>query len=117
MAPCTVTGVPPSDAPRDGHTDDTLGAPTYVNAAPLSLNCCAFIDTSTRRLPAPLCTGVAHSSWSDETKRATTVALLSSKRQRSVAASRKCEPATDSRVPPSTGPSSGATALTHMRAW
>ena len=37
--PCTVTDVPPSDAPRSGHTDDTASAAWYVNATPLALNC------------------------------------------------------------------------------
>ena len=72
-----------------GGEDETAAAATYVNATPLELNCCAFIDTSTTRDEAPACTGVAHSSWLESTYRATTVALLSSKRQRSVAASRK----------------------------
>ena len=117
MAPYTVTGVPPSAAPRSGHTDDTDADATYVKPTPPELNCCAFIDTSTRRDPPPLCAGVAHSSWLPSTYRATTTLLLSSKRQRSVADARKCAPSSVRRVPPSTGPSSGATALTHIRAW
>ena len=32
--PCTVRGAPPSDAPRDGHTDDTDADDTYVNSTP-----------------------------------------------------------------------------------
>ena len=49
--------------------------------------------------------------------RATEVLPLSSNRQRSVDESRKWAPSSVSRVPPSTGPSSGATALTHIGAW
>ena len=37
--PTTVTGVPPSDAPRTGHTDETAAAGRYVNATPLDENC------------------------------------------------------------------------------
>ena len=37
--PSTVTGVPPSDAPRTGHTDDTAAAGRYVKKAPLHANC------------------------------------------------------------------------------
>ena len=87
--PCTVTDVPPSAAPRSGHTDDTASAGWYVNATPLALNCCPFMLTSTTRMPEPLCAGVAHSTSLLSTYRATTVALLSSNRQRSVVASRK----------------------------
>ena len=51
-APTTVTGVPPSDAPRCGHTDDRRAAAKYVNAIPLVEYCWPFADTSTRRGPA-----------------------------------------------------------------
>ena len=37
--PSTVTGVPPSDAPRTGHTDDTAAAGRYVNIAAPKENC------------------------------------------------------------------------------
>ena len=37
--PSTVTGVPPSEAPRNGHTDDTAADGRYVNATPLDENC------------------------------------------------------------------------------
>ena len=59
--PYTVTGVPPSTTPCDGDTDDTAAAAVYVNATPLVENCCAFIDTSTTREPAPLDAGDTHS--------------------------------------------------------
>jgi hypothetical protein len=36
--PCTVSGAPPSDAPRNGHTDDTDADGTYVNSTPLDEN-------------------------------------------------------------------------------
>jgi len=61
--PSTVTGVPPSAAPRTGHTDDTAGAGRYVKLTPLDVNCCPFIDTSTYRSPEPLDAGDAHSNW------------------------------------------------------
>ena len=44
--PSTVTGVPPSDAPRVGHTDDTATAPVYVYATPNDVNCWPFRLTS-----------------------------------------------------------------------
>ena len=37
--PSTVKGVPPSDAPRSGHTDDTAADGRYVNSASLGANC------------------------------------------------------------------------------
>ena len=37
--PSTVTALPPSDAPRTGHTEDTDAAGRYVNATPLAENC------------------------------------------------------------------------------
>ena len=37
--PSTVTGVPPSAAPRTGHTDDTDADGRYVKATPLDENC------------------------------------------------------------------------------
>jgi len=60
--PSTVSGVPPSAAPRDGHTDDTDDDGRYVNATPLDENCCPFADTSTTRAPEPDDGGDAHSS-------------------------------------------------------
>ena len=47
LAPYNVTSVPPSAAPSAGHSDETNAAATWVNATPLELNCCAFINTST----------------------------------------------------------------------
>ena len=93
--PNTVTGVPPSDAPRGGHTDETAGAGMYVNDAPLDENCCPFIDTSSRRAPAPDAGGAAHSSCRALTRRAAAVEPLASKRQRSVSASGNAAPPTD----------------------
>jgi hypothetical protein len=112
--PTTVTGVPPSEAPRNGHTDDTAAAGRYVNATPLDENCCPFIDTSTRRGPDDDDGGAAHSAIPGPTTRAAAVATLDSKRQRIVADSRKLpdEPKTDTRVPPDTGPDGGTTSLT-----
>ena len=112
--PTTVSGVPPSDAPRDGHTDDTDDDGRYVNATPLDENCCPFIDTSTRRGPDDDDGGAAHSAIPGPTTRAAAVATLDSKRQRIVADSRKLpdEPKTDTRVPPDTGPDGGTTSLT-----
>ena len=37
--PTTVTGVPPSDTPREGHTDDTAADARYVNDTLLDENC------------------------------------------------------------------------------
>ncbi len=110
--PSTVSGVPPSAAPRTGHTDDTDAAGRYVNATPPAENCWPFADTSTRRAPAADDGGAAHSSWPPPTRRAAAVAPLASKRQRSVAASRNVEPTTDTRVPPATGPAGGTSSLT-----
>ena len=67
-------GRPPSAAPRVGHTDETAGAGTYVNATPLDENCCPFADTSTRRAPEPDDGGDAHSSCPTPTRRAAAVA-------------------------------------------
>ena len=86
--PDTVTGVLASDTAVEGHTDDTAADATYVNSTPLELNCCPFRETSTRRIIAADCIGVAHSSWLASTYRATTVLLLS-KRHASVDDSRK----------------------------
>ena len=62
--PCTVTGVPPSAAPRDGHTDDTAAAGRYVKLTPLDdVNCCPFSDTSTYRSPDDTDGGAEHSTW------------------------------------------------------
>ena len=112
--PTTVTGVPPSDAPRTGHTDETAAAGRYVNATPLDENCCPFIDTSTLRRPDDDDAGAAHSAIPVPTTRAAAVAPLDSKRQRIVADSRKPldVPNTDTRVPPATGPDGGTSALT-----
>ena len=38
--PSTVSGAPPSDAPRTGHTDESDAAGRYVNATPLPEYCC-----------------------------------------------------------------------------
>ena len=108
----TVTGVPPSDAPRDGHTDDTDAAGRYVNDTPLAENCCPLSDTSTRREPDDDDGGAAHSICPPPTKRAGAVAPLDSKRQRSVADTRSpVPPSTDTCVPPATGPAGGTTSL------
>ena len=37
--PSTVRGVPPSDAPDKGHTDETDATGRYVNAVPPPENC------------------------------------------------------------------------------
>ena len=37
--PTTVTGVPPSDTPREGHTDDTAADARYVNDTLLDEYC------------------------------------------------------------------------------
>ena len=58
--PDTVTVVPPSDEPRDGHTEDTLAAARYVKRTPLDANCCPFKDTDTKRAPAPADGGDTH---------------------------------------------------------
>ena len=60
--PSTVKGVPPSDAPRTGHTDDTAAAGRYVNIASPDANCCPFADSDNRRAPAPDDGADAHSS-------------------------------------------------------
>ena len=61
--PNSVTGVPPSDAPRDGHTDDTAAAAWYVKRALAEdKNCCPLSDTSTDRALTPTDGGDAHSS-------------------------------------------------------
>ena len=114
--PCTVSGVPPSAAPRDGHTDDTDADGTYVNSTPDDENCTPFSDTSTRRAPAPTDADDAHSSTPADTTRPTAVAPPSSNRHRADADSRSRAPSTDTRVPPPTGPTSGNAALTHTRA-
>ena len=116
--PSTVTGVPPSDAPRDGHADDTAAAGRYVKRTPPLAdeeNCSPFIDTSTTRAPAPLDGGDAHSIWPSPMRRAAAVAPLASKRQRSVGASPNDTPISATRVPPATGPAAGTTALTYSR--
>ena len=112
--PATVTGVPPSDAPRTGHTDESAHAGRYVNDTPLDENCCPFIDTSTRRRPDDDDDDDAHSATPQPTTRAAVVATLDSKRQRIVADSRKLlgEPKTETRVPPESGPDGGISALT-----
>ena len=60
--PSTVTGVPPSAAPRNGHTDDTTADGRYVNHASLNANCCPLADSESRRDPAADDGGDAHSS-------------------------------------------------------
>ena len=60
--PTTVSGVPPSDAPLEGHTDDTAHARRYVNAASPRANCWPFADSATRRAPDDDDGGDAHSS-------------------------------------------------------
>ena len=61
--PRTVTGVPPSAAPRTGHTDDTAAAGRYVKLTPLDdVNCCPFSDTSTYRSPDDTDGGAEHST-------------------------------------------------------
>ena len=109
--PSTVTGVPPSDAPRTGHTDDTAAAGRYVKNAPLHANCCPLADRPSRRAPAADDGGDAHSSWCALTIRAVAVAPLPSKRHRNVADSRKPLPNTATRLPPDTGPAGGTSAL------
>ena len=97
--------MPPSDAPRTGHTDESAHAGRYVNDTPLDENCCPFIDTSTRRRPDDDDDDAAHSATPQPTTRAAAVATLDSKRQRIVADSRKLlgEPKTETRVPPESG--------------
>jgi hypothetical protein len=60
--PTTVSGVPPSDAPLTGHTDDTAAAGRYVNAASLGENCCPLAESDSARAPAPDDAGDEHSS-------------------------------------------------------
>ena len=117
--PYTVSGVPPSAAPCTGHTDDTATACAYVYAAPPVENCCPLKLTSTDRADAPATTGDTHSSCDELKNRAATEKPPFSpmpNRHASDDDSRKCEPSTVSRVPPSTGPSSGSTRLTDARA-
>ena len=59
--PSTVSGVPPSDAPASGHTDETDTAGRYVNEPPAE-NCCAFAEIETRRGAANDAGGETHSS-------------------------------------------------------
>ena len=113
--PSTVTGVPPSAAPRDGLNDDTDAAARYVNDTPLAQNCWPFIDTDTKRPPMPVEGGDAHSSWPTPTYRAAAVRPLDSNRQRNEDDSTNPEPSTATRVPPTTGPADGASELTCMR--
>ena len=122
--PSTVSGVPPSASARDGESALTDGASTYVNRAPTARcaaptpdsYCCAFIDRRTA-LPPSECAADAHSSCEPSTYRASTAADAFSKRQRSVYASRKRAPSTETRVPPRSGPSGGATPLESSSAW
>ena len=62
-------------------------------------------------MPADDDGGDAHSSCPLSTRRAAAVALLPSKRQRTVADSRKPAPSTVTRVPPATGPAGGTSSL------
>ena len=59
--PSTVSGVPPSDAPASGHTDETDTAGRYVNEPPAE-NCCAFAEIETRRGAANDAGGETHST-------------------------------------------------------
>ena len=111
-----MSGVPPSDAPRTGHTDERDADARYANETPLDEYCSPLADTSTTRDPAPDDAGDAHSSSPTPTRRDAAVAPLDSKRQRTVAHSRKLEPSTETRVPPDTGPDDGATSLTYKAA-
>jgi hypothetical protein len=107
--PCTVIGVPPSAAPREGHRDDATTDRVYVNAAVPDVNCCPFEETSARRAPSARALGVAHSSSPTLTRRAT--ADAPSKRQVVVAAGITLDPSMVIRVPPSMGPLVGITEL------
>ena len=60
--PSTVSGVPPSDAPDKGHTDETAAAGRYVNEALLCENCWPLADSDTPRAPADDDGGDEHSS-------------------------------------------------------
>ena len=109
--PSTVKGVPPSDAPRSGHTDETDTPGRYVKANALHTNCSPFADSASRRAPDDDDEGDAHSSWRPPMRRAAAVALLPSKRQRSLKPSTNTPPNTDTRLPPDTGPAGGTSEL------
>ena len=111
--PSTVSGVPPSDVPDNGHTDETDAAGRYVNATPLSANCWPFAESDKRRAAADDDGGDEQSRWPELMTRARDVAPLPSRRQRRVADSRKPDPMTDKRVPPDTGPAGGTSSLTN----
>ena len=112
--------MPPSASARDGESALTDAAPRYVyrTAAPPSAAeyCCAFIDSRSGFGPSEWI-GDAHSSCDSSTYRASTALDALSKRQRSVYASLKRAPSTDTRVPPRSGPSGGATPLATSSAW
>ena len=111
--PSSVSGVPPSDAPDDGHTDETVAAGRYVNATALAANCWPLAESENRREPDDDDGGEAHSSWPELMRRAAAEIPLPSRRQRKVADSWKPDPSTDSRVPPDTGPAGGTSSLTY----
>ena len=60
--PSTVSGVPTSDAPDNGHTDETDASGLYVNEAPDTANCWPFADSESRREPEVDDGGDEHSS-------------------------------------------------------
>ena len=60
--PRTVSGVPPSDAPASGHTDETDADGRYVNEAPLTENCWPLAESANRREPDDDDGGDVHSS-------------------------------------------------------
>ena len=111
--PNSVTGVPPSDAPRDGHTDDRDATDRYMKRTPPDdENCCPLGDTSNECVPVPAAGGDVHSSCALPTRRATTSTPSDSKRQRSLATVANDETRSNTRVPPATGPTDGFNALT-----
>ena len=133
--------MPPSDDAVDGESHPTDDAGWYVYDAPLRAYCWPFID-STTRAPPDACTGDEHSSCDASTYRAsaddtterteddgggcTSDAKLNA--HRSVYASRNAPnarpppstsppPTTATRVPPPTGPTSGAASRAESGAW
>ena len=94
--------MPPSDSPRDGHTELTDIARSYVYAAPPPPPppyCCAFIDSCTRVADA-LARRDAHSSCDASTSRPSAALDALAMRQRSVYAAFSPLPSTATRVPP-----------------
>ena len=117
--------MPPSASARDGDRALTDADARYVYRTALPTTpddddddayCCAFIDSRTAFGPSEWI-GDAHSSCDASTYRASTALDALSKRQRSVYASLKPAPSTDTRVPPRSGPSGGATPLARSSAW